>query len=293
MAPSDQRIGAFLGLGAATFMGFSHSVVVLAYSSGADPLTVSATRFMLPVLALIAYLAIKGEPMFMPRRHGFWALGLGVLTALYNLCLLIALDLLPAGIAMLVFYLFPLLTGALIAIIGWARFDRRMVAAAVVALLGIALTLGVGLGDYSLFGLAMSLVAAIGISVMSVISIRVIAASDPLRTTAYMCAGATASLLIIASALDGFQWPTGGQGWTGFLLSHLFYAVGLIAYFVALGRVGAPITTMLSNLQPLVVIAVAFFLLDQTLAPLQLLGAALVIGALVVAVRREPAASEI
>jgi drug/metabolite transporter (DMT)-like permease len=59
----------------------------------------------------------------------------------------------------------------------------------------------------------------------------------------------------------------------------------MIGYFVAIGRGGAPMTATLSNLEPLVAITAAFLLFGQTLAPLQLAGAAVVVGALIVAAR--------
>lgn len=290
MTSSDYRLGITLALGAAVCFGLSHTVVVLAYSNGASPLTVSATRFALPVLALSAYFLVRGEAVLLPRRQFVWTIGLGLLTGAYNLALLIALKHLPAGVAMLVFYLFPLMTGVLAAAMGWGALDRKMGLAAIVALFGLALTLGVKYGDYSLFGLGMSVAAAVGLAVVSVFSKPVIAASDPLRATNLMSLGALVSLAIVVAGLYGFQWPKGGAGWAGFLLCHLFYAIGVVAFFMAIDKVGAPMTATLGNLQPVVVIAVAFAMLGQTLTVPQLLGAAIVVAALVTVARRGPAA---
>ena len=73
---------------------------------------------------------------------------------------------------------------------------------------------------------------------------------------------------------------------SAFTLSHIFFTAGIIAYFVAIDRVGAATTATLGNLQPLVVIVVAFFLLGQSLTTLQLVGAIVVVGALIVAARK-------
>jgi drug/metabolite transporter (DMT)-like permease len=202
--------------------------------------------------------------------------------------LLVALDLVPAGIAMLVFYLYPIFTGIIVALMGWAPFDRKAAGAAIVALLGLALTLGVRLDDYSLVGLAMAALAALGLGVVSAASGRVMAASDPLRVTVYISAGALVSLIAVAAALGGFQWPTTQEGWTAFILSQMFFAVAIIAYFVAIAQVGASTTATLGNLQPLVVIVAAFFILDQSLTPLQLLGSVIVVGALIAVARKGP-----
>lgn len=289
---SRHHIGIGLGLGAAVSFGLCHSIIVLAYSGGTNPISVSATRFVLPILVLLAFLVIRRDRIALPRAHAIRAIGLGVVTAGYTLALLMALDRVPAGIAMLVFYLFPIFTGVIVALMGWTRFDRKTAGASIVALLGLALTLGVRPEDYDLVGLALSALGALGLAVVSAASVRVIAVSGPLRTTLYMSVGAQVTLVAVVAALGGFQWPGTQEGWTAFILSHVFYAASLIAYFVALARVGAATAATLGYLQPLIVIAVAYLLLGQSLTPLQLAGAVIVVGALVVAARKGPVAAE-
>jgi len=284
-ATTNHQLGIGLGLGAAVSFGICHSIIVLAYSGGTNPLTVSMTRFVLPILALLAFLAIRRDPLVLPRRHAIWSIGLGVVTAVYTLALLMALDLVAAGIAMLVFYLFPIFTGIIVAIMGWTPFDRKTAGAAIVALLGLALTLGVRLDDYSVVGLALATLGALGLAVVSAASGRIIAASDPLRVTVYMSASASVVLFAVVIAVGGFQWPTTQEGWMAFVLSQVLYAVALIAYFVALAKVGATTVATLGYLQPLIVIAVAYLLLGQSLTLPQLLGSLVVVGALVAASR--------
>ena len=88
-----------------------------------------------------------------------------------------------------------------------------------------------------------------------------------------------------------FRLPTTEDGWVGFILSHVCFAVGVIAYFVAIDKVGPSITATLSNLQPLIVIAIAFSILGQSLAHLQLVDAIIVVGALIIAARKAPNAA--
>jgi len=277
--------GTGLALVAAVFFALSNTIVRVAYDGGSDPISVSGTRFFLPFAILIAFALWRGNPLILPRREGFWALGLGVVTALYTVALLTALDRLPVGIAILVFYLFPILTIAISAIMGWAKLSARTAGAALVALAGLVFALGVRINDYDLGGIGLAAAAALGLAIVSAVSGRVIGKSDPVRATIYMAVGATVPLLGMVAAAGGFNWPATDAGWAGLVVTNILYAAAMIGYFVAISRVGPPMVATMSNLEPLVAITAAFLLFGQTLAPLQLAGAAVVVAALIVAAR--------
>jgi drug/metabolite transporter (DMT)-like permease len=168
---------------------------------------------------------------------------------------------------------------------GWTRLSHRTAGAAMVALAGLVFALGVRIDEYDLWGIGLAALAALGLAIVSAVSGRVIANSDPVRVTIYISVGAMIPLLGVVAWAGGFSWPESDTGWSGLIFNNIFYAAAMIGYFVAIGRVGAPMTATLSNLEPLVAITAAFLLFGQTLAPLQLAGAAVVVGALIVAAR--------
>ena len=141
-----RRFGTGLALVSAVFFALSNTIVRAAYDGGSDPISVSGTRFFLPFVILAVFALWRGNPLILPRREGVWALGLGVVTALYTVSLLTALGRLPVGIAILVFYLFPILTIAISALMGWTKLSARTAGAALVALAGLVFALGVRTG---------------------------------------------------------------------------------------------------------------------------------------------------
>ena len=292
MAPGlgvqGRGFGTALALAAAVCFAFANTIVRAVYDGGSDPISVSGTRFILPFLILVGYALWCGSPIILPRRDGIWALLLGVVTALYTVSLLTALGLLPVGIAILVFYLFPILTVAISAAMGWTRLSVRAVGAALVALAGLAFALGVGINDYNLSGIGLAALAALGLAVVSAVSGRVIGNSDPVRATIYMAVGAVLPLLGWVVLTGGFNWPETGAGWVGLIVSNTFYAAAMISYFVAIGLAGPPTVATMANLEPLVAITAAFLLFGQSLAPLQIAGATLVVGALIFAAQPDP-----
>jgi len=74
---SADRIGVLIALGAAACFALSNTITVVAYRGGSNPLTVTASRFILPALLLFIILRAKGLPLSLPRAAGL-ALVLGV-----------------------------------------------------------------------------------------------------------------------------------------------------------------------------------------------------------------------
>ncbi len=286
MDQDARGLGITLALVSAVGFALSNSIVGLAYQGGTNPMTVSATRFILPLIVLVVILKARSIPLFLPRRVGIAAFILGIVTAGYTLALLSALDKLPVGIAILVFYIFPLVTSFEAAALRLAPLRTTTVIGAVVAFGGLALALGVKIDEYEVTGIVLAAAAGVGLGTVSAVSGRVIATSHPMQATLYMSAGALISFVVIVLIVGGFKLPETGVGWTGFWLTHLFYAAAMIMFFTAIGAIGAPLTTILSNIEPLVAISAGFILLDQSLSPLQLLGAAIVVLALFIAARK-------
>ena len=285
---THDTVGIGIALVAAVGFAMSNATLGLAYQGGANPLTVSFSRFFLPILVLIAILKFSGKPLLMSRRNGIAAFILGIVTAGYTVSLLSALEILPVGIVILVFYLFPIFTAFIVAAMRWAPLSLWTVASAIVAFGGLTLALGVRIDDYSLLGVGLAALGGFGLAVVSALGGRVIIGSDPYQTTLYISVGALVTLSVILPFAGGLQLPETTRSWTGMSVAHLFYAAAMIGYFVAISRIGSTITTIFSNIEPIVAITAAFFILGQELAPLQLLGAVIVVGALFLAMRAKP-----
>ena len=114
MKKIEKNIGIILALIAAVCFGLSNTFAGLAYSGGATPFTMSATRFFLPSLILIIIILAQRAPIFLPTKSGLIAALLGVITILYTIALLEAVQLLLVPIAVLIFYLFPIFTGIIL-----------------------------------------------------------------------------------------------------------------------------------------------------------------------------------
>ena len=287
MKKIEKNIGIILALIAAVCFGLSNTFAGLAYTGGATPFTMSATRFFLPSLILIIIILAQRAPIFLPTRAGVIALLLGVVTILYTIALLEAVQLLLVPIAVLIFYLFPIFTGIILKLAGWGQFNMAKALATLVAFGGLALTLLVEIEKVEKIGVALAALAALGLAIVSAVSQRLIKDEDPRQATLYMAVTALMVMVILVIIEGSLPLPSNITGWVGFSLSNIMYAAAMISFFYAISISGAGTTTFLSNLEPLVVVGAAFLFLNQSLTIVQLFGVLVVVLALIFYARTE------
>ena len=81
---------------------------------------------------------------------------------------------------------------------------------------------------------------------------------------------------------DDFALPRDTIGWLGLSLLTLFYGTAITSLFVLLPRLGAVNNAAVLNFEPIAALLLGWLILGQTIAPLQILGAFVVIGAIAV-----------
>ncbi|PWT87595.1 MAG: hypothetical protein C5B56_10145 [Proteobacteria bacterium] len=285
---SREMAGIALALAAAVAFALSNTSASVAYRGGSNPLTVAAVRFLLPTGALLVWLRMRGVPFVLPARDGWVAALLGAVTGFYTLALLSAIGTIPLALAILVFYLFPLVATAILAVFGWEKFGWQTIAAIVLAFVGLALALDPGGGNLNLEGVALALAGALGLGIVIAVSSRVFRAGDSRPVTLYMAAVAAIVLLALSAAHGEFLLPQTGFGWLGFVGTSVFYAFAMIAFFIAISMIGPVRVSLLSYAEPVVAAGLGVSLLGDALAPIQVVGIALVITALVGATLWQP-----
>ena len=99
-----------------------------------------------------------------------------------------------------------------------------------------------------------------------------------------MCTGAATTLTLAAAATGDLhlgEVSPAGFGWlAGIAVVSTVGAVGL--FFAGLRRVGPTTASILSTAEPLTTVLLAFLVFGESLAPVQLAGGALVLGAVLV-----------
>lgn len=252
----------------------------LAMANGSDALAASSTRqmFAAAVVALYAWWT-KLDVSVPPRQRAVaWLIGMG--HALTSWSLYLSFRDLPIGVAILILYSFPILTAIASWILGTARPNVPTVVALAVAFAGLLLAINPGGGEIRTRGVMFALASSVGFATIMLVSERLFKVGGKPRTFHTLLGGVVANLLII-SLIATPIYPTNMLGWIGVWGNSVFYAVAIIGLFAAVARLGALKTSMFLNLEPIGTIAIAWLVHGQRLAPVQLAGAALVIGAVV------------
>jgi drug/metabolite transporter (DMT)-like permease len=279
-------VGVIIALAAAAAFALANTSASVAYHGGSNALTVAATRFIVPAAALVVWMRISGIPLRLAKRDALAAASLGVVTALYNWAILRAFSSIPFALAVLILYLFPLMAAAIVAGLGWEKFAWRTTAAVVVAFAGLALALNVRDSNLNFEGVALAFFAAFGLAVVVAVSGRIFRKVDARPVTLYMAATACVLLLMLCAASGVFTLPNTASGWVGFSVAAVLYGFAMIGFFIAVSIIGPVRASLLSYADAVISAGLGVIVLGQALTPVQILGIAIVILALIGAQRR-------
>ena len=250
----------------------------LAYAGGASTVTVLFLRFFLAGLVMTA--VMQARRLVWPRGRDLWLLiGLGAAGYVgQSFCYFSALHHATAGLTALLLYLYPALVLIASAMLGRQRLTPTKAGLAAAALTGVLLTVGGGLSG-STVGIAFGLGAAVIYTAYILVGEGVIPRTGAIpAATVVMLAAAV--VFAIATLVTGPNWPGNAVGWLAILgIALLATVIPIVGFFAGMRRLGATDAATISTLEPVVTLLLAWLILHETLAPMQVVGAVLVISA--------------
>lgn len=252
----------------------------LAFGAGSTPLTVVTVRTLGTLAILLAWFRFAGVSLAVPARERALALAIGLPLCVNNYFLNAAIALIPVPLVTLIFYLWPALTVAASWALGKERFRWRTAAGLALAFAGLALALDVDFSAAQSAGVVYALIAAVAWTATFMLTGHFFRGRDTRPATFYMVLTAGVVFVGACLATRAVSLPQGALGWSALAGTALFYAFAMIGLFVATARLGPARTGFFMNFEPVAALLLAALILGQTLAPVQLAGAALVVGAL-------------
>ena len=256
----------------------------LAHAAGASTVTVLFLRFFLAGVLMTAIMRCRR--LAWPCGHDLVVLiGLGVLGyAGQAFCYFSSLHHATAGLTALLLYLYPALVLVASALLGRQQLTPSKGGLATVALLGVLCTVTGGLAGSPL-GIAFGLGAAVIYTGYILIGEQIVPRTGAIPAATVVMLSA-AAVFALATLLSGPHWPANPSGWLAvFAIAILATTIPIVGFFAGMQRLGATDAATLSTLEPVVTLLLAFFVLDETLTPVQILGAVLVVGAVALLTR--------
>jgi drug/metabolite transporter (DMT)-like permease len=261
----------------------------LAYDEGATVSTLLATRFVLASALLWLLTGARAVRTLAPRdvavALALGAVGYGAQAGGY----FAALERLDASLLSLLVYVFPVIVAVAAVALRRERASRRTAAALALSAAGLVLVLAGAAGELDALGTLLGLGTAVVYSAYVLGSEGIAARVAPLALSTLVCTGAAVTLTLAGLAggdLEPARVSASGFAWLGGLaVVSTVGAIGL--FFAGLRRVGPTAASILSTLEPVVTVALAFVAFGESLGLAQLAGGALVLLA-VLAVRIVP-----
>jgi drug/metabolite transporter (DMT)-like permease len=275
----------------ALMMGANHVAARLAFDHGVDVATAVAFRSGATALVVGLLVMLQHVPRTLTARHKRALPAIGLLVAAQSLCLYSSVARLPVALALLAFNTYPLCAALWARVIYGHRAERRVLLAMPVMLFGLALALDVlgaasGLGAAGQWGrigagVAFAIAAALLFGLALVLTQHEAGDLDGrLRTFSTMAIVAVVALAVLGLQ-GGAHLPRDGAGWLGLLLLTLLYGTAFTIMFAVLPRLGVVGNSAIMNVEPIFALVLAWALLGQAIAPVQVAGSLVVVGTVI------------
>ena len=275
----------------ALMMGSNHVAARLAFDHGVDVATAVTFRSAITASVVGLLLVAQRVPVRLTARHRRALPAIGVLVGLQSLSLYSAVARLPVALALLAFNTYPLWTALWARVCYGHRAERRVVRAMPVMLIGLALALdvfgaasGLGAGEQWArigVGVAFALSAAAAFGLALVLTQHEAGDLDGRLRTASTMAMVGAIALGVVSLQGGFHLPNAAAGWWGLFALTFLYGTAFTIMFTVLPKLGVVGNSAIMNIEPIFALVLAWAILGQTIAPLQIAGGLLVVGTVI------------
>ena len=273
-------------------MGANHVAARIAFNNGVDVATAVVVRSAVTASVIVLILALQRVRVQFTARHQRMLPLIGLLIGVQSLCLYSSVARLPVALALLAFNTYPIWTALWAWLIYRQRPERALLMAMPVILLGLGLALDVlgaasGLGASGQWarigaGVAFALAAAGTFALALVVTQHEAADVDGrVRTaTTMMVAGAVA--LAMVAGRGGFHLPQAPPGWWGLAALTFLYGTAFTIMFTVLPKLGVVGNSAIMNVEPVFALVLAWLVLGQAIAPVQVAGALIVVAAVMV-----------
>ena len=273
----------------AFMMGANHVAARLAFNNGVDVVTAVSFRSVLTAVVVGLILWQQKVQIQIESNHKKYMLIIGGLIAVQSVCLYSSVARLPVALALLAFNTYPLSTAFWARVLYKHQAEKAVLWSMPILLAGLALALDVlgaasGLGAAEHWsqigaGVAFALAASATFGLALVYTQHETTGLDGRVRTFSSMSIVGVLAVVVAMSQGGFHLPQAPAGWWGLGMLTFLYGTAFTILFTVLPKLGVVGNSAIMNVEPVFALVLAWALLDQAIAPIQLVGAFLVVGA--------------
>jgi drug/metabolite transporter (DMT)-like permease len=261
----------------------------IAYESGANPTTVLFLRFTIASVIMLSWLFIRKSRFSFPKIKVLivlilmGAIGYGG----QSFCYFTALTFIPSGTVSILLYLYPALVTGLSILFLDQKITSYEIFALILALSGTVCVVGLKAGG-QMIGYVF------GVSAAFIYATYIIVGTKALKNTGSFVPSAviiTAAALLYTGVIvfQGPVFPGTFAGWTAALMIAIISTIiAIVFFFAGLKKVGPVHASMLSTVEPVVTVLLAWLFLGEILGLLKIFGGIMVLIAGMLLAKKQP-----
>jgi drug/metabolite transporter (DMT)-like permease len=293
-------LGFALVIAAAVLFGTLGPLSRFAYDAGMPPTAFVTWRALIGVAgvgAFVAWRVRRGELALVPPgslsvRVRLFLLVAALMAIAVNLSMFIAFDRITIALALLGFYTYPAMVALANVLLGRERLDAPRGVALALALAGVIAVIGSQLDSAAgirldVIGLGLALGAAVSQTVYVLISRDGYRAVPTEQVTVVVLLGTTigaAIVTVVGGGGSALIEPVLRPGLLPLLLFAGIFtaAIPSMGFLAGIRTIGGTRAGILMLVEPVVGVGLAAWLLGESLVPIQLVGAAAILGAAII-----------
>lgn len=283
-----KSLGVLCAFASAFIFGFTPVLGKLSYAGGSNGVTLTFLRALIALPVLYLLIRANGQTLRLSREQARHILLIGILgPAATTLLLYSSYEYLPVGISTVLHFMYPVLVS-----LAEMLFFHEKATPAKLTALGLC-TAGVVFflesGSVRPLGIVLALLSGVtytyymlGVERSSLRSLH------HFKLSFYFCLIGLLVSGVFGACTKTLRFQLSAEAWLFSALVSLFVSVGAITFFqLAITRIGAAPTAILSTLEPICSVLMGLLFLHESLSPAKLAGCGLILAGVVIATRAQ------
>lgn len=286
MPQMNRQYWVLASLTASTIFSLLAPFAIMGEKAGLSPAYAVFYRYILITIVALPYVLIFARHHFKFSRRHFWLLILqSVATTTLNISYMMSFTFIPLSLAVIIFFTYPIITLMVAPLVFGGRLSLVKVMVFLVAFVGLILVVGPQINNLNPMGIFLAIVAAISSVIVLLCMSKLVKEINPAALLYGVNFNATILTGFIIWALVSFGYLPSPVAFNSAMTLNFIgivvcYILGYGIFAIVAKNLDAPTISFAANIEPIVTIALAILLFNETLSTIQAIGVIVVIGAL-------------